>query len=291
MSIRIHELARRKRQYNEDPQETREYLIGPALTDPHAADASDIDDVELALSDGTGTNPAFTGIGGTLVGSLVLKTVEITAHNDTDNVWLATATWGKAKKREDPPTNAEEISFDISPQTTKITQSLDTVNSYGIGGADALPYGGGIGFNGKGFDGCDKIVPAMSFTITQYLPVATITNAYIQKLEAAAGHVNNAGWRGRAAGEVLFTGVSGSKRSEDDYTMSFKFLSQPTATGLSVGQITGIQKGGWEHLWVSYREEEATIGGKKYVVKKPFSAYCEKIYESISFPNQLGITA
>ena len=285
-NIRVYEQRRQKRTYNESPSETREYVI---------EGSSDISVIEAALSSATHVtyppSSQFSGISGSTIGTLILKSVDISQSEEGDGLWTAVANWGKAKKREQPEKHSEEISFDISPQTTKITQSLGTITKTGIGVEVAPDFKGGIGYNGKTFQGCDKVVGSLSFTITQYKPIENITNAFVQQLEECVGCVNNNVWRGRQAGEVLFMGVSGSKRSEDDYQLAFKFQSQPNASGLSVGEITGIQKGGWEHLWILYEDHEDASASPKYVAKKPRAAYVERVYNSVSFPTQLGITA
>ena len=256
--IRVYEQRRQKRTYNESPSETREYVI---------EGSTDISVIEAALSSATNVtyppSSQFSGISGSTIGTLILKSVDISQSEEGDGLWSATANWGKAKKREQPEKNDEEVTFDISPQTTKITQSLGTTSKQGIGSDTAPDFKGGIAYNGKTFQGCDKVIGSLSFTITQYKPIENITNAFVQQLEACVGCVNNATWRGRAAGEVLFMGVSGSKRSEDDFQLAFKFQSQPNATGLSVGEITGIDKLGWEHLWVLYEDHEDTAASPK----------------------------
>ncbi len=56
--------------------------------------------------------------------------------------------------------------------------------------------------------------------------------------------VNNASWKGFAAGECLFLGASGSKRGSDDWEITFRFAATPNKTGLTVGDIVDINKKG-----------------------------------------------
>ena len=60
----------------------------------------------------------------------------------------------------------------------------------------------------------------------------------------------------------------------------------PNKTGLTVGDITDIDKKGWEYMWVRYADaEDATA---KAIVKKPVAVYVEKVYEEGDFSG-LGI--
>ena len=293
MSITVHELYRRKRTFNESPEETREYIITPAAVHTHSADSTEANDVEQALASGAGTNPAFGGING-MIGSLVLKSVDMQEMEGKIGCWEATATWGPAKKRDKPAVNTEEISFDITPQTVKITQNPNgssATTGYIKAGMSEEPndYGGGIGYNGKTFDGCDYVVPSLSFTITQYIPMTTMTNSFVKGIADTVGTVNDASFRGHAAREVLFMGASGSKRNDDEYQISFKFAAQKNASGVTLGSIGGISKTGWDHLWVYYLELEDA--NQKYMTKAPLMAYVEQLYVSRSFPTYLGVTA
>ncbi|MBN4052529.1 hypothetical protein JYT82_00275 [bacterium AH-315-K20] len=105
-------------------------------------------------------------------------------------------------------------------------------------------------------------------------------------LFALTGKVNNGVFRGFAAGECLFLGASGSKRSDSDWEISFRFAASPNATNLTVGDITGIAKKGWEYLWVRYAD--AVDDTAKALVKKPSAAHVEQVYDSGNFA-ALGI--
>jgi len=85
---------------------------------------------------------------------------------------------------------------------------------------------------------------------------------------------------------VLFLGASGSKRSSEDWEITYRFASQPNRTGIVVGDITGISKKGWEYMWVRYRDTED--GSAKALVKRPVAAYVEQVYRDGDF-SQLGI--
>jgi hypothetical protein len=85
---------------------------------------------------------------------------------------------------------------------------------------------------------------------------------------------------------VLFLGASGAKRGEEDWEITFRFAASPNMTGLQIGDITGINKKGWEYLWVRYADDEDA--NAKVLIKKPIAAYVEKVYEDGDFSG-LGI--
>ncbi|MEO0513610.1 MAG: hypothetical protein AAF108_12090 [Planctomycetota bacterium] len=116
-----------------------------------------------------------------------------------------------------------------------------------------------------------------------------MTNSYKGALFSLTGKVNSGGFRGFAAGEVLFLGATGARRGtgpDDDWEITFRFAASPNVTGLSVGSINGIAKKGWEYLWVRYADQEDTSANT--IVKRPVAAYVERVYDQGNFGG-LGI--
>jgi hypothetical protein len=93
--------------------------------------------------------------------------------------------------------------------------------------------------------------------------------------------VNDTEFRGRAAGEVLFLGATGAKRGRGDWEITFRFAASPNATGIAIGDITGIAKNGWDYLWVLYEEQEDSTA--KALVKYPKAVYVEEVYPEGDF--------
>ena len=79
-----------------------------------------------------------------------------------------------------------------------------------------------------------------------------------------------------APGELLFAGATGDIVSNDDPFLSYTFLASPNVTGLTIGQITGIQKQGHEYLWFAYRKGKDAA--TKNIVSLPKAAYVNQIY-------------
>ena len=135
-------------------------------------------------------------------------------------------------------------------------------------------------------EGVDITVPVYTFSETHYLSPGAINTAYKGTLFALTGRVNDAPFKGLAAGECLFLGAAGTQRGDDPWEISFAFAGSPNVSGLSIGSIVGIEKKGWEYLWVRYQAaEDATA---KMLIRKPVAAYVERVYRDGSF-GSLGI--
>ena len=197
-------------------------------------------------------------------------------------IWDGIASYGRRKPKE---TGDSTFSFDTGGGTQHITQSLETVGKHAVPGPPP-DFGGAIGVTHDNVEGVDVQVPVYSFAETHYIDVDFVTNAYKSTLFRLTGKVNNDAFRGLQAGEVLFQGASGSRRGEEDWEISFRFAASPNVVGLQVGGIGGINKKGWEYLWVRYADAEDADA--KVLVKKPSAAYVERVYDLADF-SQLGI--
>ena len=182
------------------------------------------------------------------------------------------------------------FSFDTGGGTFHLTQSDSTV-AYAPPMKVPPATGGSIGYDGEHIQGVDITVPVYNFQETHYLPVATVTTGYKVGLADLTGKVNDGSFKGFAAGEVLFLGASGSRRNEEKWAITFRFARQPNETGIVVGAglpaaeiISGIEKKGWQYLWVRYIDD--VKGARK--IKKPIAAYVEDVYKEDSF-GALGI--
>jgi len=282
MAVIIHELRRRKRTFAKE--ETREYIISGATGVSNAEaifmEGGGVDRLGVDIAGFSGSTISITG------GNLALSSINTSQIEGSDDCFNVTAKWDRGgQEQEEEQVGGEVVSFDVSPQTVKITQSLDNVSNRAAPGIVAPDFEGGIGWNGKTFTGCDKIIPSLSFTLTKIVGEGSINNAYVTGLAAAAGHCNNALWRGFAKHEVLFVGMSGSRRDADAYTIAFKFLAQNSAS-VNVGKINGIPKKGWEQLWVTY--EDTDHKAAKFIAKAPYSAHVERIYDEVNFTTLFG---
>lgn len=187
-----------------------------------------------------------------------------------------------------PVVGDSEFSFDTTGGTQHIKQSLATVGGWAATGMPAIPnFSRAINVTGNGVDGVDIVVPQFTYEETHQVAAATVTAGLPATIYNLTATVNNATFKGFAAGEVLFIGAAGRKRqTEDFWTITFRFICSKNLTGLSVGDITGIAKNGWEYLWAYY--ESVPDDDAKMLVVSPVAAYAERVYEDGNF-SLLGI--
>lgn len=174
-----------------------------------------------------------------------------------------------------------EYTFDTSGGTTKITQSLATVNGYAPTGLTAPDFQGAIGVSSDRVEGCDVIVPVFTFSETHTFDDSFILAGYRVILFNLTGRTNAASFKGLAAGECLFLGASGAKRADTRWAITFRFSGSPNLTGQTIGDITGIDKKGWEYLWVRYHETADSAAHA--LVSRPAAVYVERVYLSGDF--------
>lgn len=279
MAIRIIETRRSKsRLSGSDPWERREYRAWDPANPNVTPDA-----IEAAIG-------AFApGV----IGALPLQKLEQTPDDAHQGVFLCQLEYAKSAKREVLETGEEEIGWDLTPQTIKLIQSPHGSHySKHIVSGTAPDFKGGMGFDSqtKTFQGTDVYIEAFSFWITKYVPKATaISNAYTLGLRNCAFKYNNATFRGQAAGECLFFGARGAPRNKDDHAVTHNFLCSPNATGLAIGDITGVNKLGWQYLWVLFENVHDATG--KYLTPRPKAAYVEQVYKPADFPTLLSLSA
>lgn len=227
-------------------------------------------------------NSALLAASPVLYGGLVRQS----AHTEriAEDAWEGSVRYGML---EPPETGDSSFSFDTGGGTQHVTQALATVGAYSASGPPPN-FGGAIGVTKDSVEGVDITVPVYNFSETHYIDAVFVTGDYKAALFSLTGTVNNAPFRGFNAGEVLFMGASGSKRGQDDWEIAYRFAASPNVSGLVVGSITGINKRGWEYLWVRYVDTEDTDA--KTLVKRPQAVYVEQVYPYGNFAG-LGIGA
>jgi len=205
--------------------------------------------------------------------------------------WIGRVTFAPVEWQQpaEPEPGQTFFSFETGGATQHTTQSLQTIATY-PDAALTPRFDGAIGVGENGVEGVDVEVPSFSFSVTYHVAPADMTSGYVMSLYNLTGKVNNAPFAvtpdigvtlSFAAGEVLFRGASGSKRPSGNWEIVGQFAASPNETGLSVGSITGIEKKGWEYLWVLYDEvEDQTV---KSLIQKPVAAYVEQVYKTADF--------
>lgn len=205
----------------------------------------------------------------------------------SNTAWKVKVSYDSAKRLQ---VNEFEYEFDIGTTNTKITQSKKTESIYRAPQGNQLStapnYRGAINVQDGRVNGADVAIPTYQWHETYIFPANVITESYKNTLYNLTATKNNAFFRGKAAGEVLFMGARGRLRNEDEFSLQFSFVASPNVTNLDVNGML-ITKKGHDFVWFQYADQPDT-GNLVSVVKRPVFAYVEKVYEDGDF-SLLGI--
>lgn len=190
----------------------------------------------------------------------------------TDGSASPTGLW-KGKARYLVP--EVQYTFDTGGGESKITQSYQTVSAYAPAGFVAPDFGGAIGVSADSVEGAQIPIPKYDFTETHVFADSNVTPTYKSNLFNLTGRKNGSPYKGFAAGEVLFLGATGSNRGSGQWTITFRFSCSPNVSGLTIGTITGINKRGWDYLWIRYADFVDLSAFA--LVKRPIAAYVEEV--------------
>jgi hypothetical protein len=186
---------------------------------------------------------------------------------------------------------SSSISFDTTSGTGHITQAnkKKIAGLTGDTGQDGYAAGmlatapdteGAIDIEGDQVRGVDVTIPAFTFSETWTFPSASVVKKYLANVYGLTGKINNASWRMFEKGEVLFLGARGQvDRGASKCQITFSFSVSPNQEDLTVGSITGIKKGGWDYMTVTY--ETAAVADS--IIKRPKFVYVNSVYEGGDF--------
>lgn len=179
-------------------------------------------------------------------------------------------------------TKLDPVSFNTTGASTHLNQSLFTRGIYAAPGKIAPNYRGAIGVSDSGVAGVDVTVPAFEFSVRKKFEF--VSTAYLLAMVAMTGRVNSSPWSIFAPGEALFLGGEGGEDDQNWVDVTYHFAARPNEMNLTVGNIAGVAKRGWDYLWVKHGEE--VVGDR--VLQVPEAAYVEQVYPEANF-NALGI--
>lgn len=213
-----------------------------------------------------------------------------------DGIFDGTVTWITQTKKDQQAEAQKEIdtatvvvNFDTTGGTTKLMRAFGEV-SYG---PPDEPFNGiapesnlAIGLTDDGIEGVDVPAPALKWSETWQIAREEVTWAYVRFLHNTTGKVNDASFRGFDQSEVRFLGATAQPNGDDLFSFTFQFSASPTVEGITIGDITGIYKRGWDYLWTRY---ETTVDATaKKMTRKPIGVYVSEVSESADF-SELGI--
>jgi hypothetical protein len=204
-------------------------------------------------------------------GTALIPRVSYDVEQIADRIWIGTVNYGYNKKE----VGDIEYSFDTGGGSQKITQTISPLNVWRYGNS-APDFKGAINVDDNSVNGVDIVVPVYSFNETRIVDNDDVGSAFKSALFNLTGKVNHLSWHGFNAGEVLFMGASGSRHGRrGDWEINYKFAASPNKTNITIGTITGIDKKGWEYLWVRY--EKST--DQNCLVQIPKAVYVHQVYE------------
>lgn len=179
------------------------------------------------------------------------------------------------------------LSFDTTGGTIHILASRETKQKVKRGGGAAPDFKGLIGVHQDQVDGVDVVIPALRLTVHFQHPLGVVSLARIKALARNTGKVNSDAWLSFKAGEVLFLGATGDEGNAAPTNVAYQFACMENASGLTIGNIAGINKNGHEYVWIYYKDG-VDAGPPVRPIKTPEFAYVERVYEEVAFKSLLG---
>lgn len=245
--------------------------------DPTPADARDYFNTQA---------PSVTG--------LVLTAVDVDEQYTIGNGsavqtghYIITATWGDVA----PLTftlNTVKTTSRTSLTTVKIRQSISTTQAKAASwwnSGTAEDYEGLINVDEKGkAQGVDIQVPTTVYTVTKRVLSSTINDTYEMAAHSIAGKTNSIVYRNRAVGTLLCSGVSISEATSAESEIAAEFLFATDESGITIGDISGINKPAWDYLWV--KPAKRKVGERS--IPGVAQANVEQVYSRSDFATALG---
>lgn len=181
------------------------------------------------------------------------------------------------------------------PDVGEFTVSIDTTGSmilqtsayaqtaYAAPTMTAIDYGKSIDVQNGRPQGVQRVIPALKLNVRAKIATAYVTSplTYSKMLSRLTGTLNNAALLDEGsgeifdAGELLFLGSIGEPIGENPL-LTFQFLASENATGLTIGDITGITKKGHDYIWYDFIDSKDT--GTNRITRTPRAAYVSEIY-------------
>lgn len=185
--------------------------------------------------------------------SLPLSSTQLTGQGG--GAWAFTVRYGRRPKGD-----TIRMRGTTKGGTAHRTHSFTTVNKYwrtGTPDSQKPDFKNAINVENGEAKGVEYPVPIFPFSIDAKIDPADLPSNYLVILLLLTGTKNDviftATQRGQtvtfAVGELMFKGADWDLSNDDEASFVYDFEASPNATGLVVGDITGIVKEGWDYLW------------------------------------------
>lgn len=221
-----------------------------------------------------------------LEGYKLLEDFSVTQEGTNDYSVIANYKGGETEDTDPGDPNGfrigeKSVQFEIMSIGRHMKYSLENISNTAVVSI-AQDFEGAMNVVDGVVEGVDLDPASMaefSFDVEVNGPTSTITNSWLQSLQSLVGKTNDAPFRGRDIGEVLFAGVRGTVQLLEPITsLSFQFYCIENFVG-DIGPFVNVQKLGWQYAWIWSTTE--TESGKE--VSKPQSIHVERVYEEADF--------
>lgn len=212
----------------------------------------------------------------------VADLVSVTISDIDEKSWTFVVAYSQYTPKEE---NDVDYSFTAGSQSVTLTHATSTTAFTG-GGRTAPSFGGGVNIDENGVaKGISVERPSFSFQLTKHWPKAVVSPSYQLTVSELVGRVNDATFYSLPAGCVRLESANG-RIAGSKFPITYTFSYSPPESGVTVGDISGISRAGFDYLDV-YMRTTSDAGSKKKVTL-PHSVYIHEVYERANF-GLLGI--
>lgn len=217
---------------------------------------------------------------------------KLVSEDAYDN-WTVDVEYGtqqESKSEQLPQPQTIKVRFDTTGGQITLTQSLETKQKKSRDDVNdpAPDLKGAINYDGKEVKGVETGAPQFRFSVIAHYAPGVVTIPFMKELARKSWRYNSDTWLTFEAGEVLYMGATGevefplaATQRTEPVPVELHFDASENRTNFAVGDITGLNKLGWDYLWVRYGDQDA--GGGQGPVPRPRHAYVERNYETLGF--------
>jgi hypothetical protein len=211
--------------------------------------------------------------------------------------WEITVKYGTTDSQQSEPDEVR-ISFDTGGGATEhLTQAREHINTY-PDDADKPDFAGAIGVTPDGVDGVDVGLREFNFTITKTFAegdypdpdaLYRATKCYNDDVVTYTDTISGLSLT-FLEGEALLQCVRASEpRGDGAIEFTYSFSASPNIDNKTIGTITGIDKKGWEYLWVYYVPKPGGTGVGRVMLQVPKFASVERCYDPADLQAGIGL--